>query len=65
MMSDQSGGRRWGLFSSKFLHKSVEGISVLFVSQSPTARLEHDEKKKTISNCAIAGLGRRGGMMQT
>lgn len=47
MMSDQSGGRRWGLFSSKFLQKSVEGISVLFVSQSPTARLEHDEKKKT------------------
>lgn len=34
------------LSASKFLHKAVEGIAVLFVYQSPTARLEHDEKKK-------------------
>lgn len=66
MMIGQSGVRRQGLYSNKFLHKSVKGIAVLFVSQSPTARLEHDkEKKKNISNCAITGLGRRGGMRQT
>lgn len=37
---------RLGRFSSKFLHKCVQEIAVLFVSQSPTVRLEHDKKKK-------------------
>lgn len=56
----------WLDFSGKFLHISVKEIAVLFVSQSPTARQEHDiKKKKKKSNCAITGLGRRGGMRQT
>lgn len=37
--------------ASKYPHKSVEGIVVLFVSQSPTAKLEHDEKKKHFKLC--------------
>lgn len=46
----------WLDFSGKFLHISVKEIAVLFVSQSPTARQEHDIKKKKKKNQTVPSL---------